>query len=225
MQEMIEAIKAIWACWNEGEKLDYRGDFYRHTLMTPMFDPGVNPHGAPPILLAGVGPLMTRVAGRVADGFISHAFQTPAYFRDVTMPAIEAGLVESGRSRSDFSIVMPTFIVSSTREDEITARKTATRAQIAFYGSTPAYRPVLEHHGWGDAQTELNTLSKRGEWKAMGDVIDDEMLDTFAIVGEPHEIPGIVRERFGGFVDRLQFFVGVEEPDVWDPVLEELRAI
>jgi probable F420-dependent oxidoreductase len=225
MQEMIEATKAIWSCWNDGEKLDFRGDFYRHTLMTPMFDPGVNPYGAPPILLAGVGPMMTRVAGRVADGFISHAFQTAPYFREVTLPAIEAGLSESGRTREGFEIVMPTFVVSATSEEDLEARKVETKQRVAFYGSTPAYRPVLEHHGWGDAQTELNTLSKRGEWQAMGDVIDDEMLDQFAIVAEPRQIPGIVRDRFGGIVDRLQFFVGVDDPDTWGPVIEELRAI
>lgn len=225
MEEMIEATKAIWACWNEGEKLDFRGEFYRHTLMTPMFDPGVNPHGAPPIWLAGVGPLMTKVAGRAADGFISHAFQTASYFRETSLPAIEAGLAESGRSRDDFTVVMPTFVVSGTTEEEFAARRRETRQRVAFYGSTPAYRPVLDHHGWGELQTELNTLSKRGEWEAMGELIDDDILDEFALVGEPHEVPGIIRERFGGVVDRLQFFVGVDDADTWGPVIEELRAV
>lgn len=225
MEEMISAIKAIWACWNEGDKLEFRGEFYSHTLMTPMFSPGPNPHGAPPIHLAGVGPLMTKVAGRVADGFVSHAFQTSEYFRDVTVPAIEAGLAESGRSRDDFEISMPSFVVTGTTAEEFEARKTESKGRIAFYGSTPAYRPVLEHHGWGDAQDELNRLSKQGEWAKMGDVIDDDMLDAFAIVGEPSEIPGIVAKRFGGTVDRLQFFVGVDDGDTWGPVLEELRRI
>lgn len=223
MQEMIEAIRAIWACWNEGEKLEYRGRFYSHTLMTPMFTPGVNPHGNPPIHLAAVGPLMTKVAGRVADGFVSHAFQTADYLRDVTIPALEEGLAEAGRTRAAIEISLPTFVVSGETEEEFAARKQATKAQIAFYGSTPAYKGVLEHHGWDDAQPELNRLSKQGKWAEMGDVIDDEMLATFAVVGEPRELPALIRSRFGGIVDRLQFYAG--DADSWGPVVEELKAI
>ncbi|NIR36727.1 MAG: LLM class F420-dependent oxidoreductase, partial [Actinobacteria bacterium] len=203
MQEMIEAIRAIWACWNDGEKLDFRGEFYSHTLMTPMFTPGVNPHGNPPIHLAAVGPMMTRVAGRVADGFVSHAFQTADYLRDVTVPALEEGLADAGRSRTEVEISMPLFVVSGTTEEEFDDRKRATKGQIAFYGSTPAYKGVLEHHGWGDLQPELNRLSKQGRWVEMGDVIDDEILSTFAVVGEPHEVPELIRDRFGGLVDRI----------------------
>jgi len=224
MEEMIGAIRAIWEAWQTGERLNFRGEFYRHTLMTPMFSPGPIDVAPPPILISAVGPLMTKVAGRAADGLVCHAFQTAEYLRDVTMPNVHAGLADAGRERSDFQISMPVFVVSGFREEEIAAQAARTRQQIAFYGSTPAYRGVLEHHGWGDAQTELNRLSKRGQWVEMGNVIDDDMLGAFAIVAEPHEVPGRIAERFGGTLDRLQFYAGVRDKDRWGPIIEEIKA-
>ena len=224
MEEMIHAIRAIWDAWQTGERLNFRGDFYRHTLMTPMFSPGPIDVAPPPILISAVGPLMTRVAGRAADGLVCHAFQTADYLRAVTLPNVDAGLAEAGRDRSDFQISMPVFVVSGFREEEVAAKAARTREQIAFYGSTPAYRPVLEHHGWGDAQTELNRLSKRGMWKEMGDVIDDEMLDAFAIVAEPGDVPARIADRFGGSLDRLQFYAGVSDADLWEPILTEIKS-
>ena len=224
MEEMIHAIRAIWDAWQTGERLNFRGDFYRHTLMTPMFSPGPIDVPPPPILISAVGPLMTKVAGRAADGLVCHAFQTADYLRAVTLPNVDAGLAESGRDRSEFQISMPVFVVSGFREEEVAAKAARTREQIAFYGSTPAYRPVLEHHGWGDAQTELNRLSKRGMWKEMGDVIDDEMLDAFAVVAEPSDVPARIAERFGGSLDRLQFYAGVSDADRWEPILTEIKA-
>ena len=225
MEEMIAAIRAIWDAWQTGERLNFRGDFYRHTLMTPMFSPGPLGVAPPPILISAVGPLMTRVAGRSADGLVCHGFQTAAYLRDVMLPNVEAGLAESGRDRSDFQISMPVFVVSGFDEADVAAQAARTREQIAFYGSTPAYRGVLEHHGWGEAQTELNRLSKQGMWKEMGDVIDDEMLDAFAVVADPHEVPGRLAERFGGSLDRLQFYAGVRgDTERWAPIIEEIKA-
>ena len=224
MEEMIHAIRAIWDAWQTGERLNFRGDFYRHTLMTPMFSPGPIDVAPPPILISAVGPLMTRVAGRAADGLVCHAFQTAEYLRAVTLPNVDAGLAEAGRDRSEFQISMPVFVVSGFREEEVAAKAARTREQIAFYGSTPAYRPVLEHHGWGDAQTELNRLSKRGMWKEMGDVIDDEMLDAFAIVAEPGDVPARIADRFGGSLDRLQFYAGVSDADLWEPILTEIKS-
>ncbi|MCE2511726.1 MAG: TIGR03617 family F420-dependent LLM class oxidoreductase [Acidimicrobiia bacterium] len=224
MEEMITAIRAIWESWQTGERLNFRGEFYRHTLMTPMFSPGPIDVPPPPILISAVGPLMTRVAGRAADGLVCHAFQTAEYLRDVTMPNVYAGLAEAGRERSDFQISMPVFVVSGFREEEIAAQAARTRQQIAFYGSTPAYRGVLEHHGWGDAQTELNRLSKRGQWVEMGNVIDEEMLGAFAVVAEPHEVPERIAERFGDTLDRLQFYAGVRDKERWGPIIEEIKA-
>lgn len=226
MREFILAMRAIWNTWDTGERLAFRGEFYKHTLMTPMFDPGKNLYGPPPVLLAAVGPAMTCVAAEVADGLVAHAFTTSSYFRDVTVPAVERGLASSGRARSAFQISMPLFVVTGRDEEELRAHAKPARAQLAFYGSTPAYRPVLEHHGWGELGDELNTLSKRGEWERMGDAITDDVLDGFAIVGEPDAIAPAINARFGGLLDRVQLFVAdSDDHATWAPVLEAIRTI
>ncbi len=220
MRELILAIRAIWASWSGGTRLAFRGDFYRHTLMNPMFDPGPNPFGNPRIFLAAVGQRMTEVAGEVADGMLAHGFTTERYLRDVTVPALERGLTAGGRSRDDFQISYPGMVVTGVDEAGMAKAARAVRTQLAFYGSTPAYRPVLELHGWGDLQTELNALSKRGAWKEMAGLIDDEMLNTFAIVGDLDEIAAMVLRRFDGVVDRFNFYAPYAmEPERWAEVL------
>src|SRR4030095_931581 len=189
MRELILAMRAIWRCWYEGEKLAFRGEFYTHTLMTPMFTPTNTKHGAPKVLLAAVGPRMTEVAGEVADGMIVHGFTTPKYVQEVTLPAIERGLAATGRSRKGFQLACPVFVVTGRDAKEWEQSRGAVCKQVAFYGSPPAYRGVLELHGWGELQSELNAMSKRGEWDAMGTRITDEMLEQFAIVAQPHEVP------------------------------------
>ncbi|HSL59708.1 MAG TPA: LLM class F420-dependent oxidoreductase [Acidimicrobiales bacterium] len=225
MREMVLAIRAIWHTWNTGDKLDFRGDFYTHTLMTPFFDPGPAPHGDARIFIAGVGPLMTEVAGEVCDGFLVHGFTTESYLREVTVPALERGMAKSGRRRDDFEISFPAFVVTGSTEEAMAASADATRRQIAFYGSTPAYRGVLEHHGWGDLQTELNALSKQGKWVEMGALIDDDILRTFAVVTEPSGVADGLSGRFGDVVDRVSFYAPYEsDPDTWLPVVDALKA-
>ncbi|HVN50757.1 MAG TPA: LLM class F420-dependent oxidoreductase [Acidimicrobiales bacterium] len=225
MREFILAMRAIWDCWNQGTKLDFRGDYYTHTLMTPFFDPGPNPHGDPKVFLAGVGELMTEVAGETCDGFLCHGFTTERYLREVTIPALERGLERSGRTLADLEVSGPMFVVTGTNEEEMAESAKGTRRQIAFYGSTPAYRAVLELHGWGDLQTELNVLSKQGEWAAMGDLVDDEMLRTFAVVAEPDQLAAGLRARYGDVVDRISFYAPYQtDPGTWLPVLEALKA-
>ena len=202
MREFILAMRAIWDCWHQGEPLNFDGEFYTHTLMTPMFSPLDNEYGAPKVFLAAVGPMMTEVAGEVADGVIMHAFTTEKYMREVTLPAVEKGLAKAGRSRDDFEVTYPGFIVTGNTEEEFNATKTAVCKQIAFYGSTPAYAPVLGVHGWGDLQPELNKMSKQGQWDEMGTLITDEILDQFAIVGEVDDIVDKFKARWGGLVDR-----------------------
>jgi probable F420-dependent oxidoreductase len=226
MRELILAMRAIWACWNDGEKLDFRGEFYRHTLMTPFFNPGPNPFGNPKVFLAAVGERMTEVAGEVADGMLVHAFTTERYVREVTLPALERGFARSGRRRADFEISGPLFIVTGNNDEELEQAKQGTKQQIAFYGSTPAYRGVLELHGWGELQTELNALSKQGEWVKMGELITDDILDTFAVVGEPEAVPRLMLERYGDIVDRLSFYAPYRsDPDRWGKVLEGFREV
>lgn len=225
MREFILAMRAIWSCWNNGEQLDFRGEFYRHTLMTPFFNPGPSPYGAPKVFLAAVGEKMSEVAGEVADGIIVHGFTTERYVREVTLPALERGWARAARSRADFEISGPMFVVTGTNEEEFEAARTGTRQQIAFYGSTPAYRGVLELHGWGDLQPELNTLSKRGEWVLMGDLITEEILGTFAVVGEPEEVPKLLLARFGDIVDRISFYAPYKsDPQRWSNILAAFHS-
>ena len=224
MRELIMAIRAIWATWETGEKLDFRGEFYTHTLMTPFFVPGKNPYGNPRILLAAVGELMTEVAGEVGDGLLVHGFTTERYLREVSLPALERGAAKTGKARADLTVSYPGFVVTGATDADVTAASKAVRQQIAFYGSTPAYRPVLELHGWGDLQSELNTLSKRGEWVKMGELIDDDVLDAFAIVGPIGTIAAQVKARYGDVVDRFSFYAPYKmDSGEWKAVLEGFR--
>lgn len=229
MREMIQAIRAIWDTWLTGDKLDVRGEFYRHTLMTPFFTPpasDLDGFGVPRIFLAGVGTMMTEVAGEVCDGFFCHGFTTEKYLREVTIPALERGRQKAGKTMDDFQIVGPSFVVTGSDEIELEQAATATRQQIAFYGSTPAYRPVLEIHGWGGLQDELNTLSKRGEWAAMGDLIDDDILNTFAVVGEPTDVAPELGRRYGDVISRISFYAPYEsDPGHWTPIVDAIKAL
>jgi probable F420-dependent oxidoreductase len=224
MREFVLAMRAIWTAWETGTKLDFRGDFYEHTLMTPFFDPGPNDFGAPRVFLAAVGERMTRVVGEVCDGMLCHGFTTESYLRAVTVPALESGLAASGRTREALQLSLPAFVVTGTTEEESAAAAKGVREQIAFYGSTPAYRPVLEHHGWGELQTELNALSKQGRWAEMGTLVDDEVLDTFAVVAEPDRVGPALTERFGDLVDRISFYAPYRAaPGAFAPAIEHLR--
>lgn len=224
MREFILAMRAIWDCWYRHERLDFRGEFYTHTLMTPMFTPTDNAYGPPAVILAAVGPRMTAVAGEVADGMLVHAFTTQRYLDEVTLPALESGLARAGRARQDFQLCYPAFVVTGRSESEWQETRTAISRQIAFYGSTPAYRGVLELHGWGELQSELNAMSKRGEWAAMGERIDDGILETFAIVAEPEKVTGALKERFGGVIDRVLCTFPYATDEERRAYLEELRT-
>ncbi|MBI2168381.1 MAG: LLM class F420-dependent oxidoreductase [Actinobacteria bacterium] len=225
MREFVLALRAIWATWNDGVPLDFRGDFYQHTLMTPFFNPGPNPYGPPKVYVAAVGPQMTEVAGEVCDGLLVHGFTTEKYFRETTLPALERGMAKSGRSRADFEVAYPIFMVTGDTEEEVATAAAGVRQQLAFYGSTPAYRGVLEAHGWGDLQGELNRLSKEGKWADMGALVDDEILDAFAVQGLPEQLPGLVLDRFGDLIDRVSFYAPYQaDPDRWAGVLAGFKA-
>jgi len=202
MREFVLAMRAIWANWYEGTPLEFTGKFYTHTLMTPFFAPTNNEYGAPRVFLAAVGPLMTEVAGEVADGVIIHAFTTEKYLRETTLPALARGWERSGKQRSDFEISYPVFVVTGDSEEALAEAKVNTRRQIAFYGSTPAYRPVLESIGVGELQDDLNRMSKQGRWEEMGTLITDDILNAFAVVGEPSTIARQIKSRYGDIIDR-----------------------
>ncbi len=225
MRELILAIRAIWACWQGGTPLRFEGEFYRHTLMTPFFNPGTNPHGTARIWLAGVGPAMTEVAGEVADGFLVHPLSTERFLRDHTLPALARGWKKAQRDRADYEIVFPVMIVTGTTDDEIQKAADAVRAQIAFYGSTPAYRRVLDAHGWGDLQPELNRLSKEQRWQEMSALVDDDMVDVFALRGPPEALGAMARARYGDLIDRVSPNAPYGlNPNCWPLIVDGFRA-
>jgi probable F420-dependent oxidoreductase len=225
MREMVLAIKAIWESWATGGRLDFQGEFYHHTLMTPMFNPGKNPYGHPKIYVAGVGPRMTEVAAEVADGFFTHPFHTAKSWREGTLPALEAGLARAGKTREQLDICYQLMVVSGHDDEQCERAAQMVRQQIAFYGSTPAYRVALEAHGWGELQGELNALSKQGRWVEMGALITEEILEAFAVVGPMNEIAGRIRARVGDTADRITFGVPyVGDAEYWADVVADLQG-
>jgi len=222
MREFVLAMRAIWDNWNNGTK--FQGDVYRHTLMTPFFNPGPNPYGPPKVFLAAVGEKMTEVCGEVCDGMLVHGFTTERYIREVTLPALERGMKAGGRSSTDFELSIPAFVVTGSNEEELAKADTAVRAQIAFYGSTPAYKGVLELHGWDDLHPKLNAMSKQGQWKEMGEAIPDDVLDAFAVVATPDSVAAGLRGRYGDVLDRLSFYAPYAgDRDVWAQVVADLK--
>ncbi len=225
MREFVLAMRAIWDTWAGRAELDFRGEFYTHTLMTPFFNPGPNQFGDPKVFLAAVGPLMTEVAGEVADGLLCHGFSTERYLREVTIPAIERGRAKRGLGLEGFEISGPSFVVARDSAQEQDAGTQMVRGQIGFYGSTPAYRPVLEVHGWGELQGELNAATKRGEWDKLPGMIDDEVLNTFAIIGTPEEAVAEVKRRYGDVVTRITLDLPADfDPERRAALVEELSS-
>lgn len=224
MREFILAMRAIWANWHQGEPLQFTGKFYQHTLMTPFFTPDNTEHGPPRVFLAAVGPLMTEVAGEVADGIIVHAFTTEKYLRETTLPALERGFAKAGKQRGDFEISYPCFVVTGRDDQEVERAKAQTRQQIAFYGSTPAYKPVLDSIGAGEMQSELNAMSKQGRWAEMAGLISDDMLGAFAIVAEPAKIAQAFKARYGDIVDRTAAAYGGLPKEARASIVAELAA-
>lgn len=225
LREMVAAIRAIWRSWETGERLSFAGRYYTHTRMIPAFDPGPNPFGAPRILTAGFGPQMTALAGECADGFLVHPLNTRRSLEQLTMPAIAEGLARVGRSRSDIEITAVTIVVTGRSEEEFVRSREAVREQLAFYGTTPAYRPVFELSGRGDLHVELKRRGAAGEWSAMSELIDDEFLAEVAVVGEPHEIAPQLRRRLGGITDHVSLVNNrAPDPRHFAEVVAQLRA-
>lgn len=217
MEDFVAAVRAIWAAWAGSERLRFDGEFYRHTLMTEMFDPAPNPHGALPILLAAVGPRMTEVAGRVADGLLCHSLTTPDYLREVTLPAVRRA---RGENPGAFTVALPVFVAVGTDEAGRSAAEAGVRRQLAFYASTPAYRGVLDYHGWSELGERLNRLSRNHAWQEMADAIDDDVLAAFTVSGTPKEVAAGVAARYDGVVDRVSLY----SPDLVDPALLDETA-
>jgi probable F420-dependent oxidoreductase len=203
MREAVEAVKAIFACWQDGERLDFRGEFSTHTLMPPTFVPERLPFGAPPVLVGALGPRMTEMAAEVADGLLVMPFNSGRHLHERTVPAIERGLAAAGRRPGDLEVVCEVIVATGRTEEELAAAAAGVRFLLSFYGSTPSYRPVLDVEGWGELQTELNAMTKQGRWAEMPALIDDDMLRTLAVVGTPEECAAQIVARFGAVADRL----------------------
>jgi probable F420-dependent oxidoreductase len=212
IREVVQALRAIWDCWQHGTRLDFRGRSYRFDLMTPFFDPGPIAEPRIPIYLAGVNPQMCRIAGEVGDGLHIHSFHSARYLRDCVHPAVQEGLARAGRSRADFTFRASTMVVLGDTDEERRRRARAVKQQIAFYASTRTYRSVLAAHGLEDLAPRLHALSLQGDWEGMTDLISDEMLDLFAVSGSFESIGERIRERYRGLYDRTQLYPSFQPP-------------
>ncbi|QMU77892.1 TIGR03617 family F420-dependent LLM class oxidoreductase [Streptacidiphilus sp. PB12-B1b] len=229
MAEYLHAVRAIWDSWQTGERLVFRGDFYTHTLMTPAFTPGRIEAGAPRLLLAGVGPRMAATAGAVADGFIAHPFSSVEHLTRQLLPGVLAARAKAEAERAPwtdrpFEVVGNVLAATGRTEEELAAARIVVRERIAFYASTPAYRSVLELHGWGELHEQLHRMSLRGRWQEMGELIDDEVFRTFAVSGTPEEAAREIHRRYAGVVTRLSVSPATDDADPAD-ALEVLAAV
>ena len=224
MREMVQAIRAIWDCWENGEKLNFEGEFYQHTLMTPMFVPPTCEHGMPPIYLAGVGPLMTEVAAEVGDGYFLHPFSTQKSLDELSLEALGRGLEKAGKAREDFVVSAQVITATGHTEEQMQASIFGARSQIGFYASTPAYLPVLQCHGWEDVHLEAKRLSKEGKWMEMAELINDDILNTIAVVGTPAQIAQQIATRFNGRVERISPVAYSPDVELLAEMCRELRA-
>jgi probable F420-dependent oxidoreductase len=214
MAEFVQALHAIFGAWYEDQKLSFSGEFYTHTLMSPRFTPRNTAYGSCPIYIAAVGPLMTRAAALVADGVILHSFTTEKYLRNQTLPNVAAGLAATSGGSKAFRLCLAPFIVTGNSAAELQAARKSVVDQIAFYASTPAYRAVLEEHGWNDLQPRLHKMTRENRWSEMGDLITDEMLQSFAIVGRPDEVGAQIYSRYGSAVHDIIINVEGASPEL-----------
>ena len=206
MAEAIRAIRAIWDCWQNGAKLNFKGQFYTFDVMTPFFNPGPIEHPKIPIFIAAVNPYMCGVAGELCEGMHVHPFNSPKYLREVVHPAVEAGLKKSGRARKDFTFATASFVIVGDNERERAEQAHMVRQQVAFYGSTRTYQPVLECHGWGALTAQLHRKSVEGDWKGMADLVTDEMLDAYAVTATYDQLHAKIVERYDGLLDRTALY-------------------
>jgi probable F420-dependent oxidoreductase len=222
MREVVLALRAIWDCWQNRTKLNFKGRFYRFDLMTPFFDPGPIEHPRVPVYIAGVNQHMCRVAGEVCEGLHVHPFNSPKYLREYVQPAVNEGLKAAGKPREDFTYATSSFVVIGDTEAERAPQRLAVKQQIAFYASTRTYEPVLAAHGWQDLAPQLHRKSIEGDWKGMADLITDEMLDTYAVTGTTDTIAARLTERYSGLLDRTAFYQPQKQQALDDPRLPRL---
>jgi probable F420-dependent oxidoreductase len=220
LREMIGAIRALWEAWQEGGPLSFQGEHYNLNLMTPFFNPGPIDHPHVPIYIAGVNTGLCRLAGEVADGMLAHPYHSVRYLQEVVRPAVAAGAARAGRDPALIQVAVTALVATTQDEAEF------ARSQIAFYASTPSYRPVMALHGWGEVADQLRALARGGEWGEMGGRITDEMLHTFAVVASEDELAATLRRRYAGLADRLSLYLPFspgERDNFWRNLAAELQ--
>ncbi len=220
LREQITAIRAFWDCWQNGTKFDFRGKYYKLNLMSPFFNPGPIGHPDIPIYIAGVNPGLAKLAGEICQGYHVHPLNSQRYLRQVTLPAIEQGLAQAGRRRNDIQISVTAFTATTPEEQFM------VRTQIAFYASTPSYRPVMALHGWEDVAERLSAHARRSEWGEMFGLITDEMLAAFCVVASEAELADALKEKYAGIADRLTLylpFVPAEKDSFWKRVVKAVH--
>ncbi len=224
MREYVQVLRAIWRCWQSGEKPGYEGTHYKFTLMTPNFTPPRIPGPPPAVMIAAVGPAMLRVAAEECDGVKLHGFCTRKYLTDAIMPRVEAGLAKAGRAREDYEISGGGFLATGPDDASVAKRFEWVRQRVAFYGSTPAYYPVFAVHGLEDLGLKLNAMVRQGKWAELAAEVPDDVAHLFAAVGRHDQIVGAIAERFGGLVDALTLRgdgVGEVPPDL----VQDIRRV
>jgi probable F420-dependent oxidoreductase len=219
MREVVQALRAIWDCWQNGTKLNFKGQFYRFDLMTPFFNPGPIEQPKVPVYVAGVNQHMCRVAGEVCEGLHVHPFNSPKYLREYVQPAVNEGLKAAGKRREDFTYATSSFVIIGDSEAELATQRRAVKQQIAFYASTRTYEPVLAAHGWQDVGPHLHRKSVEGDWKGMAELISDEMLETYAVTATADTIAARLNERYDGLLDRTAFYQPDKQQALDDPRL------
>jgi probable F420-dependent oxidoreductase len=225
MREMILAVKAIFNSWQKGEALNFDGEFFHHTYMPPLFRPQPLEWEPPPIWVGAVGPRLTRTVAEVADGLLVHPFHTEEFLHDRTLPGVEEGLSASHRDRNDFSLIADVIVCAGRDEREQAAADAGTKTLLAFYGSTPAYAPVLELHGWSSIQPQLAQMVRQGQWAEMPAVIDDTMLGALSVRGTPTEVANELRRRYSGVADRVGFYLPYgHDGDLVAEIIAAVRA-
>ena len=224
LADYIRALRAIWEAFEGDGRLDYRGEFYKHTLLSPFFDPGPISHPGIPIYIAGVNTRLARLAGGLCEGFHVHPFHSPEYVQNTVKPAIAEGAESEGRDPESVELATSAFVISGQSESETREQRETIRSQISFYASTPTYRTVLEAHGWEEVGDRLSGLAREKRWGEMPREITDEMLAAFAVEAAPDEVGPALRERYEGLIDRVALYTPFEpgkDDGFWRAVIEE----
>jgi probable F420-dependent oxidoreductase len=227
LREYIQALRAIWDTFQTDVPLSFEGEFYRHTLMTPFFDPGPTEHPEIPVHIAGVNTRLAALAGELCDGFHVHPFHSPEYVRQTVKPAIAEGAEKAGRDPERVELATSSFVITGESPAEVEEQREKMRAQLAFYASTPTYRVVLETHGWEDVGGMLGTLARDRKWEEMPKLVTDEMLHAFVVEAAADEVGPALRDRYEGLIDRVALympFVPGERDDFWHATLEAIRS-